>query len=94
MDVDDALCAQTDPNLFFPEPGHTTQASAAKRICVACPITVECLELALAIPRVEDYGVWGATAQKERDVFRMNPKAKREFLINLDIKKKELKNGK
>ena len=93
MDVADALCAQTDPNLFFPESGHTIQASQAKRVCIECPLTKECLDFALAVPSIEDYGVWGATMQKERDLFRKNPQAKREFLIKIEKMKKELNNG-
>lgn len=94
MDLTDALCAQTDPDLFFPESGHTIQASVAKRVCIECPLTEACLDFALAVPSVEDYGVWGATMQKERDLFRKNPQAKRQFLINLNIKKRELEDGK
>lgn len=38
----------------------------AKAICAACPVTVQCLELALA--NRERYGVWGGldTAERER----------------------------
>ena len=94
MDVDDALCAQTDPDLFFPESGHTVQTSAARLICIECPLTKECLEYALSIPSIEDYGVWGATTQKDRDLFRKSPRAKREFIISIDNLKKELTDGK
>ena len=33
-----ALCAETDPELFFPDKGH---ARGAKRVCRACPVTAE-----------------------------------------------------
>ena len=40
-----ALCAQTDPALFFPDAGGNT--NAAKRICRTCPVQAECLAEAL-----------------------------------------------
>ena len=42
---DQALCAQTDPEAFFPEKGGSTRE--AKRICKACAVRDECLEYAL-----------------------------------------------
>jgi WhiB family redox-sensing transcriptional regulator len=33
---DQALCAQTDPEAFFPEKGGSTRE--AKRICVGCEV--------------------------------------------------------
>src|SRR5699024_9785905 len=41
-----ALCAQTDPEAFFPEKGGSTRE--AKRICQGCEVKDECLEYALA----------------------------------------------
>ena len=41
-----ALCAQTDPEAFFPEKGGSTRE--AKRICSGCEVRAECLEYALA----------------------------------------------
>ena len=43
---DRALCAQTDPEAFFPEKGGSTRE--AKRICQGCDVRAECLEYALA----------------------------------------------
>ena len=57
-----ALCAQTDPELFFPEKGGSTRA--AKRVCAGCPVRAQCLEHALA--HDERYGVWGGTSERER----------------------------
>lgn len=42
---DDALCAQTDPEVFFPARGGLTVD--AKRICAACPVRDKCLEWAM-----------------------------------------------
>ena len=41
-----ALCAQTDPEAFFPEKGGSTRE--AKRVCMSCEVRSECLEYALA----------------------------------------------
>ena len=41
-----ALCAQTDPEAFFPEKGGSTRE--AKRVCLSCDVRSECLEYALA----------------------------------------------
>src|SRR5699024_11264322 len=41
-----ALCAQTDPEAFFPEKGGSTRE--AKKICTGCEVKAECLEYALA----------------------------------------------
>ena len=41
-----ALCAQTDPESFFPEKGGSTRE--AKRVCTGCDVKGDCLEYALA----------------------------------------------
>jgi len=56
------LCAQTDPELFFPEKGGSTRA--AKAVCTGCPVRAQCLEHALA--HDERFGVWGGTSERER----------------------------
>lgn len=57
-----ALCAQTDPELFFPEPGGSP--AAAKKVCAACEVRPDCLALALSLGTV--MGVWGGTTENER----------------------------
>ena len=59
---DSAVCAQTDPELFFPEKG--LRPREAKAVCARCPVRAECLEDALTQDRV--YGVWGGTTERER----------------------------
>ena len=66
LDYESALCAQTDPELFFPEKGGT--AEPAKRICQSCPIKTECLIEAL-VHNYED-GIWGGLAPKERKALK------------------------
>lgn len=57
-----ALCAQTDPEAFFPEKGGSTRD--AKRVCGACVVRSECLEYALS--NDERFGIWGGLSERER----------------------------
>ena len=57
-----ALCAQTDPEAFFPEKGGSTRE--AKRICLGCEVRDECLDYALA--HDERFGIWGGLSERER----------------------------
>lgn len=63
-DFDGALCAQTDPELFHPEPGRGDLVRKAKAICRRCPHLVPCAELALSSTTFT--GVMGATTYSER----------------------------
>lgn len=58
----DALCAQTDPEAFFPEKGGSTRD--AKRICTTCEVKAQCLEYALQ--NDERFGIWGGLSERER----------------------------
>jgi WhiB family redox-sensing transcriptional regulator len=57
-----ALCAQTDPKIFFPE--HGGSAVTAKKICHACIVENDCLHFAL--DNREESGVWGGLSNRER----------------------------
>ena len=57
-----ALCAQTDPEAFFPEKGGSPRE--AKRVCATCEVREECLEYALA--NDERFGIWGGLSERER----------------------------
>jgi WhiB family transcriptional regulator, redox-sensing transcriptional regulator len=59
---DRALCAQTDPEAFFPEKGGSTRE--AKKICLGCEVRHECLDYALA--HDERFGIWGGLSERER----------------------------
>lgn len=74
--MDSALCAQTDPGIFFPEASNST---ASKRICSRCPVQAACLAHASALEETESgrrYGTWGGAtgparrAAGERVAFR------------------------
>ncbi|MDY3048354.1 MAG: WhiB family transcriptional regulator [Rothia sp. (in: high G+C Gram-positive bacteria)] len=58
----DALCAQTDPEAFFPEKGGSTRD--AKRVCSECPVREACLQYAME--NDERFGIWGGLSERER----------------------------
>jgi WhiB family transcriptional regulator, redox-sensing transcriptional regulator len=62
----DSLCAQTDPEAFFPEKGGSTRD--AKKICASCEVRVHCLEYALQ--NDERFGIWGGLSERERRKLR------------------------
>ena len=63
----EALCAETDPEAFFPEKGGSTRD--AKRVCTGCSVRAECLEFALA--NDERFGIWGGLSERERRRLRL-----------------------
>jgi WhiB family transcriptional regulator, redox-sensing transcriptional regulator len=64
----DAACADVDPELFFPEPGHVPQAAAAKAVCAGCAVRGPCLQAALHGPQARDdhTGIFAGTTARER----------------------------
>lgn len=60
------LCAQTDPEEFYPAVGQN--AGPAKAVCAVCPVRDECL--AYALSRGERHGVWGGHSERERRALR------------------------
>lgn len=60
--LDRALCAQVDPDLFFPQKGADTRRP--KSICATCSVQVECLDDALA--NNERHGIWGGVSERDR----------------------------
>lgn len=67
-----ALCAQTDPDAFFPEKGQS--ARLAKRICASCEVREECLRYALE--RAGTAGIWGGLNESERRDLRLAERAR------------------
>jgi WhiB family redox-sensing transcriptional regulator len=67
----DALCAQTDPEAFFPEKGGSTRD--AKRICTTCEVKAQCLDYALQ--NDERFGIWGGLSERERRRLRRSKSA-------------------
>lgn len=62
----DALCAQTDPELFFPDKGGSTRP--AKNICDACEVKDDCL--AYAVKNDEKSGIWGGLSSRELNRYK------------------------
>jgi WhiB family redox-sensing transcriptional regulator len=67
----DAICAQTDPDAFFPEKGGST--AEAKRVCFSCPVSEVCLEWALV--KGERFGIYGGKSERERRAITKQRKA-------------------
>ncbi|MDO4792462.1 MAG: WhiB family transcriptional regulator [Buchananella hordeovulneris] len=63
-----ALCAQTDPDAFYPEKGGSTLP--AKAVCANCEVRQQCLEFALE--HDERYGIWGGMSDRERRRYKRN----------------------
>ena len=64
-----ALCAQTDPELFFADGmGGAVhyQTAAARKVCGRCPVQAACL--AWALDTGQPFGVWGGATEDERRV--------------------------
>ena len=66
----DALCAQTDPEAFFPEKGGSTRD--AKRVCAQCEVREQCLKW--AIEHDERFGIWGGMSERERRRYKKEHK--------------------
>ena len=64
--AEQALCAQSDPEAWFPEAGEA--ATLAKAICGTCPVLAPCRAYALARPELR--GIWGGLSERERRAAR------------------------
>ena len=71
-----AACRGHDPAIFFPDRGETQ--AEAKRICMSCPVRVDCLEWALA--NHERFGIWGGESRALTRLQKRQPKATRDDL--------------
>lgn len=61
--MDDALCAQVDPELFFPELG-SKDFDRARQVCANCPVAASCTDYALRRPDLE--GIWAGMTKEQR----------------------------
>jgi WhiB family redox-sensing transcriptional regulator len=61
-----ALCAQVDPELFYPEKGGST--AEAKSVCQRCEVREDCLQDAL--DHDDRFGIWGGLSERERRKLR------------------------
>ena len=67
---DRALCAEVDPEIFFPEKGGSTRE--AKAVCRACEVRPECLEFIMQPENadVARFGIWAGMSERERRTSR------------------------
>ena len=73
-----ALCAQADPDAWFPDKRQRESTQLAKRICARCPVRAQCLEYALSSADTWGgiaTGIWDGTTPQERDQPRQQRKA-------------------
>jgi WhiB family redox-sensing transcriptional regulator len=71
--VEQAICAQTDPELFWPDKGGSTLHG--KAVCRGCPVIAECLNF--AVEHNETSGIWGGLTARERNRLKRTGNAKR-----------------
>lgn len=69
-----ALCAQTDPDLFYPDRAGSAEEKQAKAICRKCELRPKCLQWALETREL--YGVWGGASQADRSVMLRHGQAR------------------
>jgi WhiB family transcriptional regulator, redox-sensing transcriptional regulator len=73
---DDALCAEVDAELFFPD--KSGSIVYALRVCALCDVRAECLQFALAHSvdpeDIGNWGVWGGTSAQDRQVMLGRPR--------------------
>jgi WhiB family redox-sensing transcriptional regulator len=62
--MDDAACATTDPDAFFPEAGEST--TRAKAVCASCPVRRQCLADAPTWDRFSIRGGLSATERRKK----------------------------
>lgn len=65
--MEQALCAQVDPDLWFPDKGAA--ATQARKICGRCPVRQECLDYALSGADTwggMSNGIWGGLTARQR----------------------------
>ena len=81
----DAVCAQIDPELWFPD--LEKQGAYAKSICKTCPVRVDCFNYAVA--NEEENGIWGGvdftirkTPTKEQDDYRFESEDARTVFVS------------
>jgi WhiB family redox-sensing transcriptional regulator len=61
-----AACRGTDTALFFP--GRGADLRSARALCESCPVSRECLDLALGDDRLD--GIWGGLTSVQRRAMR------------------------
>jgi hypothetical protein len=91
FDSTGALCAQTDPELFFPENFSSIyETHAVLKLCSNCPVYVKCRDFAL---NHDVYGWWAGTTRAERSAIQkergITPKRIPSFYETSDVNKQK-----
>jgi WhiB family redox-sensing transcriptional regulator len=63
----DGVCAQVDPELFFPEKGGSSKS--AKAVCMSCDVRAECAAYAVESTDLL-HGIWGGLSERDRRPLR------------------------
>lgn len=59
----DANCATTDPELWFPDEGDPATGTRAKQFCGTCNVQAACLEY--AVRTNQTHGIWGGLTSRQ-----------------------------
>jgi WhiB family transcriptional regulator, redox-sensing transcriptional regulator len=59
-----ALCAKSPGDDWFPAPADSEAAAEVIEVCERCPVRIACLAAALVVP--EEHGIWGGTTEADR----------------------------
>lgn len=67
--MDQALCAQTDPDIFHAD-GSVSSYNTAKKVCANCPVTSQCADFAQTLEGDASqswrFGLWGGQPPRAR----------------------------
>jgi WhiB family redox-sensing transcriptional regulator len=89
--MDDALCAQTDPDLFHVE-GSGSSYSSAKKICANCPVAQKCADFANELEGDTSthhrHGLWAGQGPRQRLAHSGHVKREtnRDMILRLDAR--------
>lgn len=86
VDWERANCKGIDPEVFYKQQSELLQEGLSfmtlRRICFACPIWRECLQIGV---RYEQYGFWGGLSEEERRQVYANDPARRFAGLRRDL---------
>lgn len=86
VDWERASCRGLDTNLFYLQKTELLDEGLSfnhlRRMCFACPIQRECLQIGV---KYERYGFWGGVAEDERDHLYRGTNNKVVYRFHMDI---------
>ncbi|MFF8716205.1 WhiB family transcriptional regulator [Streptomyces sp. NPDC015184] len=84
--MDQALCAQVDPDLWFPG-GAGSGSHKAKKVCEVCPVSAECGGYADLLEgdgsNGRRHGMWGGRSAQQRTKPRPRDAARDAAIVRL-----------